>query len=419
MANDFSLKAVFGGDTGPLEQSIKRATAAVGSFASGIKGKIGGAAAGGFKDLVAPVAGVVASVASVGAVMAGVKSALDLGGELTDLSNRTGIAVESLYGLRQAFKDSGMEASAIGPAVGKMQKALASAASGGKEADVLQSLGLDAQSLASANPADAFTQIGTAIAALPNSTERAAASMAIFGKSGAELLQVFMDPNFKNAGNISETAKMLGENAGAFDKVGDSFGRVGEKLNGLFIGIGAGMVGVLDAISEFIDKLDLSAIGKSLGEAIATAIAIFTNGDFSTIVENSFAIGVKDGLNFLSESITGLPVMSDSAEERRALSAAIERAKQTAQAMNADTRAENANRGVANQDFNAADIGGQERKSTLIADSLAKIGGGGSAVGGGNAILDETKRQTGLQQQMVQQLTKLASAKEPVAQFAA
>jgi hypothetical protein len=282
MANDSIIFGI-GGDTSGLQQSLNRATSAVSAATSKM-------ASGGFKQLLAPLAGVVASVGSVTAVMAGMKGALDLGGELTDLSNRTGVAVESLYGLRQGFKDAGVDAEKLGPAVNKMQKALSSAVGGGKEADVLKSMGLDPQSLASMDSGQAFAQIGNAIAQLPNSTERAAASMALFGKSGGELLQVFMDPAFKNAGNISETAKLLGQNAGIFDKASDSLGRVGPKLQGLFVGVASGMTGLLDSLANGIDRVDLTTLGKNLGTVA---------GNFST----NWKAAAKNALDDISKLI--------------------------------------------------------------------------------------------------------------------
>jgi hypothetical protein len=253
----------------------------------------------------AAMAGAAASIAAIGASMAGMKGALDLGGEMVDLSNRTGVAVESLYGLRTAFKDAGVDAEKLGPAVNKMQKALASAVGGGKEGDVLKSLGLDPQSLASMDSGQAFAQIGNAISQLPNSVERSAAAMALFGKSGGELLQVFMDPNFKSAGNISETARMLGENAGIFDKASDSLGRVGPKLQGLFVGMASGMTGLLDSLANGIDGIDLAGIGQKLGNVIGNFSTDFS-GEWSKVVQ---FIGDTIGLVFSKE---GLSVILDS-----------------------------------------------------------------------------------------------------------
>jgi len=297
MANE-SLQASFGLDIAPLTQSLNRATSAVASATSRM-------ASAGFGQLLGPIAAVAAGVGSITAIMAGMKGALDLGGEMVDLSNRTGVAVESLYGLRLAFKDAGVDAEKLGPYVNKMQKALASSVGGGKEANVLKGMGLDPQSLASMDSGQAFAQIGNAISQLPNSTERAAATMALFGKSSGELLQVFMDPNFKSAGNISETARLLGENAGIFEKASDSLGRVGPKLQGLFVGMASGMTGLLDSLANGIDGIDLSGIGQKLGNVIGNFSTDFS-GEWSKIVQ---FIGDTIGLVFSKD---GLSVILDS-----------------------------------------------------------------------------------------------------------
>jgi hypothetical protein len=298
MAND-ALTASFGLDIAPLTQSLRRATASV-TEATAKMGK------GAFGNMLGSVLQVAAAVGSVGAVMSGLKGALDLGGEMVDLANRTGLAVESAYGLRQAFKDAGVDANALGPAVNKMQKSLASAVSGGKEGDALKALGLDPQALASMDPGKAFAQIGNAIAQLPNATERAAASMAVFGKSGAELLQVFMDPNFKDAGNISNTARLLGENAASFDRASDALGKSGSKITGFFVGVGSQVVPQLNAAVAAFEKLDLSASGENVGGIISVAIQSIVQGRLGELIWLDLKVAFENAINFLAAGIYAL-----------------------------------------------------------------------------------------------------------------
>lgn len=63
-----------------------------------------------------------------------VRAGLDLGGELNDLSSRTGIAVGDLAVLRQEFTDAGRGAENVGPAIAKMQRSLAE----GEDADLIK-----------------------------------------------------------------------------------------------------------------------------------------------------------------------------------------------------------------------------------------------------------------------------------------
>jgi hypothetical protein len=545
---DASLTAVFGGNTVPLEQACKRAASSVTDFTSR-------AAKNGFGDLLAPIAKVAAAVGSVGAVMSGIKGALDLGGEMVDLANRTGLAVQSAYGLRQAFKDAGVDANALGPKVNKMQKSLASAVSGGKEGDALKALGLDPQALASMDPGKAFAQIGNAIAQLPNATERAAASMSVFGKSGAELLQVFMDPSFKDAGNISNTAKLLGENAGIFDKASDALGHVGEKTQGFFVGVASGMTGLLDTLANGIHGVDLSSIGKQIGDAINIFITAFNSGNITTIISSAFMIGIKEAVNFLSagfmalfqtlpdyvsaigkqfvayfelltnpefwsglkdsflsvaaafrgtmlmgvanildalrdvpgiggkigraaDAVRGMSdsqfqqsaaysesaanegmgaainklaetsksnisnlvgkfmenfrgngqIMGGTDAEKKALAAAIADTLAKSDAANATATANSSNRNKEATDANANRIIpqgafapeaiGMGAKSSIIADSLAKVGGGGVSVGGGNPLLEENRKQTSVLNQINQNIARAITTSPAAAKFA-
>jgi hypothetical protein len=456
-------------------------------------------ASAGFGQLLGPIAGVIAGVGSITAIMAGMKGALDLGSEMVDLSNRTGIAVESLYGLKLAFKDAGVDAEKLGPSVNKMQKALAGAVGGGKEANVLKGMGLDPQALASMDSGQAFAKIGASIAALPNSTERAAASMNLFGKGGAEMLQVFMDPNFKNAGNISNTAKLLGENAGIFDKASDSLGHVGPKLQGLFVGMAAGATGFLDQIANGIDSIDLSGIGQSLGNVagnfstdfmdelekigsfLAEMLALAFSGDgliafgeglllaaskmgdglikaFKTPLEYLEA-GMQHAVELVMEQLGKIPMLGKSlglrgfaassfdstlsevqsrgnglanattggAENRDIVSSdfkeRVARLKETAlaslapvikatsatEAANAAATDANANRVTGSAPFNPSAIG-MAAKQTIVADSLAKVGGGGFSVGpSSDPILEENKRQTSLLAQIAQSIKSPSS----------
>jgi len=276
MANE-SLLAQFGLDIAPLTQSLKRATSAV-------KEETAKMGKEGFGELLGPIAKVVAAVGSVGAIMEGLHGAMELGSEMQELSNKTGIAVENLYGLRMAFKDSGVEAEKIGPAVAKMQKNLAASVNGGGSASVLHALGLDARTLANESPDKAFEQIGASIHKLGNPTEQAAVAMQIFGKSGAELLAVFNSPSFQNAGNVSNTAKLLGENAASFKEANEALSHVGQKISGFFVGIGSSFVPALHGVIENFEKIDFSSWGVGFGNVIGNFVTDFSD-EWSKLVQ--------------------------------------------------------------------------------------------------------------------------------------
>jgi len=62
------------------------------------------------------------------------KDALDLGGELSDLSDQTGETAGNLLVLQRAFDNSGVGADKVGTSINKIQKALVEASQGSDQA---------------------------------------------------------------------------------------------------------------------------------------------------------------------------------------------------------------------------------------------------------------------------------------------
>ena len=298
MAND-ALQASFGLDIAPLVQSLKRATEAV-KEASGKIGKEG------FGEILKPLAAIGASVATIDGVFEGLNGGLELGAQMQDVSNQTGLAVESVYEFRRAFRDSGVEIEKIGPLINKMQKYLVDAASTKGGNAMLQSLGLDAASLASAKPEEAFRKIGEAINRLPNFAERARASITVFGKSGGELLKVFQSPAFANLGNVSETARLLGENAAVFKEAGESLSHIGEKISGFFVGIESETVPALMGVVHAFEKLDLATSGKNVGSVIGTFGEALAEGRLGELLWLDFKVAIEKTVNFLAAGLYSL-----------------------------------------------------------------------------------------------------------------
>ena len=136
--------------------------------------------------------------AAAGVVTAGFdrfKQALDVGGQLNDLSANTGIAVADLVVFQQEFANAGKSAEDIGPVFGKMAKTL----QGGSADETIKKLGINLDELKKKTPAEQFRTLGAAINAVQDPSQKAAASMEIFGRSGADLLSLFSSDGFGEA----------------------------------------------------------------------------------------------------------------------------------------------------------------------------------------------------------------------------
>lgn len=190
----------------------------------------------------------VASVAKYGtaAVAAGVglatyftKQQMDAIDTTAKAADRLGTTTEALVGLQFAGDLAGISAEQLNGALTKMERTLGTAATqGGPAAKQLDALGLSANALINLAPEQSFGLISDRINSLGTASEKTAAAMAIFGRSGAELLPLI------NAGSTAISAQMqeaqlLGMtysrvDAAKVEAANDAITRMGGALSGIF-----------------------------------------------------------------------------------------------------------------------------------------------------------------------------------------
>lgn len=241
------------------------------------------AAAGRLKSGLLGIGAALAGAAGLGALGQAAIATARLGGELSDLSARTGISARSLITLRQAFKDAGVGADAVGGTINRLQRTIVEAASsGGAAADALAGIGLSAQGLATLAPEDQFSQVAAAISAIASPAERSAAAMAIFGKSGAELLPLFAEGGaIQNAERVlGKMPEVLARNVPTLDAISDSFDRLPNKATQLFAGILDQLGPTIQAILDAFESIDLTGFGQKIGALFGVAIDEFRAGRF-------------------------------------------------------------------------------------------------------------------------------------------
>jgi hypothetical protein len=255
-----------------------------------------------------------ASIAAGAAILAGTKAALDFGGQMSDLSARTGIAAGELMVLGQAFKNGGMSVEAVGPAVNRLQKALAGVNEDGDDtAGIFGQLGLRMEELQRMAPDAQFRTVGAAIAKLSSPTERTAAAMKIFGRSGAELMAVFNSPDaFGTAAReVGAQAEILNRNAELFDQVSNKLENAGLKTQGFFLGVADRVAPILVPLLDRFEKMDLAAQGQAFGDSMSVVLDEWTRQNpGKTLAEwtlyaaqtysNVLIDGVSEGIKLLS-----------------------------------------------------------------------------------------------------------------------
>lgn len=251
----------------------------------------------------------IAGAAGLGALGAAALNTARLGGELSDLAARTGISARALVVLRQAFTDAGVGADAVGSSVNKMQRTIVEAATaGGAASDALNDIGLSARDLVGLAPEDQFQRVAAAISAIQDPAQRSAAAMAIFGKSGGELLPLFADGGaIENAERVlGKMPEVLGRNVPILDSISDAFDRLPNKATQLFAGILDQIAPSVQAILEGLESIDLTRAGQRIGAYLNVAAEEIREGRLGEFVGLTIEAGFETGFAAVREMIDKL-----------------------------------------------------------------------------------------------------------------
>ncbi len=110
-------------------------------------------------------------------------------GDFQDLAEKTGDTAENIASLAVAAGTTGTQMDTLAAASVKLTKGLTGVDDETKDAGAaITALGLDIEAFKKLAPADQFEEVGRALARFKDSTEKTAVAVALFGKSGAEIL---------------------------------------------------------------------------------------------------------------------------------------------------------------------------------------------------------------------------------------
>lgn len=245
-------------------------------FANG--GGIGqfGAALGGLLNPTTLALGALAGLGA-GAVAVG-RNLVQLEGEverLGQLADRLGVSFGFIQVLETAANQTGTSVEALGGSFTKFLRTVNDAREGGENAAAaFKTLGLSTEDVRSADPERLFTQSAEAIAKIADPAKRAATAVALFGKSGAELLPVFRQLGAAAADLERIGGALTDDQRAQIDAFGDSMDRLGVASQGLkrqltanFAGIGKTVADntaeAIGGLNRFIRDLDDVASDKT------------------------------------------------------------------------------------------------------------------------------------------------------------
>ena len=216
------------------------------------------------------------AMAGVQAVAASFGKALDLGGQLADLSAQTGVAAGELLVLQRAFDNTGAGAEKVSPAIAKMSSSIVDATSGtGAAAKAFDQLGISATALINLPAEQQFQKIGNALAGVANETQRSALASDVFGsKLGKDLLPLmtnFSGETRTATQQLGSMVDVMNESSDAFDSIGDGIKVAQGKLTEFAAGLMSVMAPAIEAVVTALTRIDAAQIGKDLGAAFVGA----------------------------------------------------------------------------------------------------------------------------------------------------
>ena len=235
------------------ENNIRR----LGNSMQGLQGQAKNAALG-FNSLKGAVAGFGAAIAGsalVAGLSAVVKKSIDAGDELFNLQAKTGVAANTLIGIGNAAKLADVDLGTLGKGLTKLNVNLVKAAEGNEDlARKFQALGVNVKDAnGQVVPADkALKQIANRFADMPDGAQKAAAAVALFGKSGADLIPLLNE----GAASMDKFTYKIGEDfAARSDLFNDTITEFGIKTQGFGLELTDALLPALQSILEVFGEL--------------------------------------------------------------------------------------------------------------------------------------------------------------------
>jgi hypothetical protein len=261
-----------------------------------------GLATGGFlnplNSTIGKLTGFIGSFISLGAISAGVMSAIERGAALEHLSKRTDTSVADLFKLQKGFKAVGIDADAVGGILFKMQKSLGGVNEYGVDTrSIFHRMGLSITDLKKMNAPQQLAAIAAGLGKL-NTTGAANAAGGIFGREGAQQM-VQLSRSTGEFGAAMRAAQRdadnMQRNAASFARIERGLVAIKDKAQGLFAGIAEGLAPGIQLIEDSLNGIDLTQLGQKLGKIITAFGEAFREGKLTELIALAISTGFKAG----------------------------------------------------------------------------------------------------------------------------
>ena len=194
------------------------------------------------------------------------KAIVNFGGEMTDLSVKTGLSTTALQQFKYAGGQVGVELGTITSGVNMLQKRLAGDDKSALKA--LEGFGLSVGTFKAMKPEEQFKVLAEKVGSIEDPMLRTKAATDLFGKAGAELLPALT----KEFGDLTEKANSLGivmdeQTVASMDALGDTVSDLGSVAFAALGKIIAPIVPLLSGLAQ-VALIVANALGDVLGKTV-------------------------------------------------------------------------------------------------------------------------------------------------------
>lgn len=239
-----ALRVVLGMDTASYEDGVKKATATTEDFG---------------KTIAKAAAGIAVTLSAItGAILIGIQRTINEMDALTKQSQKVGVSVEMLSGLKLAADLTGVGIAGLGDAFNKLSKNATEAASKpmSQAANAFRAVGVEAKDSNGKvkSTSDLFLEVADKFSGLKDGAAKATLAMALFGEAGVKLIPLLNQGSDGLKSMIDEAGKLgiviSTQTAKSATEFNNTLTRLGAVKDSIFIKITAELLPALLKLSE-------------------------------------------------------------------------------------------------------------------------------------------------------------------------
>jgi hypothetical protein len=274
--------------------------------------------------------GSLAEVFTIAGIAELTKSTLEFGDQLEKSAIKTGNSAQAISELAFAARQVNIDLPELTSSFEKMERAISTAGTGNAQTKAaFDALGISFAQIKQLSPDQQFEEIANQISKLPDPTDRARASIAIFGRAGAELLPLFE----QGAAGIELARQKAIEFGASLDaeqlkKMADASTAVKDLGESFRSFATAGVANVAQPLKSLFDSLTQYARGNNPIEAVSDELRdlesllagakLFSGEDSATVKRLEALIATAEteltALNSSKSLLTALKELNDGSD---------------------------------------------------------------------------------------------------------